>query len=86
VAVARAWLSALERAQEWQFARLAVPPIASASDDMPAADLADTMMAILYAHLTGGGFPSSVSFVVASEDERAVFEAANRRYAEETGS
>ena len=82
-AVARAWLSALERAQEWRFEHVAAPPVAPASAELTLADLADTMMAILHGHRTAGGFPASLSFVVASEDERAVFAAALHRYSQD---
>lgn len=72
----RAWLSALERAKEWQFARIAVPPLHPGSPELRLAAVAETMLAVLHAHRATGGHQTSVSFVVESEEERAVFTAA----------
>lgn len=72
----RAWLSALERAKEWQFARIAVPPLHTGSPDLRLAAVAETMLGVLRAHQATGGHPTSVSFVVESEEDRAVFTAA----------
>jgi len=72
----RAWLSALERAKEWQFARVAVPPLHTGSAEFRLAAVAETMLGVLRAHQATGGHPTSISFVVESEEERAVFSAA----------
>lgn len=76
--LARAWQSVLERAKEWQFAHLAVPPLFAGSAELRLADVAETMAAVLRAHAEAGDFPTAVSFVVESDDERAVFTAAMR--------
>jgi O-acetyl-ADP-ribose deacetylase (regulator of RNase III) len=78
--LSRAWLSALERAQEWQFAHVAAPPIARVSPELPLDDLADEMLLVLAGHRAAGGFPHALSFVVATEDEHGVFRAAIRRH------
>jgi O-acetyl-ADP-ribose deacetylase (regulator of RNase III) len=74
----RAWRSVLERAKEWQFGHLAVPPLFAGSPELRLADVAEAMAAVLRAHGETGDFPTAVSFVVESDDERAVFTAAMR--------
>ena len=79
--VARAWLSALQRAQEWEFARLTVPPIGTGAGNLPVEAAADIMVSVLKRHLEGAAFPADVSFIVETEEDRIVFEAALRREA-----
>jgi len=102
--VARAWLSALQRAREWGFTRLTVPPIGTGAGNLPLEDAAEIMVSVLAAHLSGagggggggggggtgeasgggGGQSDSsldVSFVVETDEDREVFEAALRRQA-----
>lgn len=76
--LARAWLSALERAKEWQFAHITVPPLHTGSPELRLAAVAETMLGVLRAHQATGGHPTSISFVVESEEDRAVFTAATR--------
>jgi O-acetyl-ADP-ribose deacetylase (regulator of RNase III) len=80
--VARAWLSALHQAQEWQFAHLSVPPLGTGAGNLPLEDAADIMATVLHAHLGNARFPADVSFVVETPEEREVVEAALRRNAE----
>lgn len=74
----RAWRSVLERAREWQFAHIATPPLHPGSPELRLAEVADAMAEVLREVGDTGGFPSSVSFVVDSEEDRAVFTAALR--------
>src|SRR5207253_8487764 len=69
--VARAWLSALQRAQEWEFARLTVPPIGTGAGNLPVEAAADIMVSVLKRHLEGAAFPADVSFVVETEEDRS---------------
>jgi O-acetyl-ADP-ribose deacetylase (regulator of RNase III) len=74
----RAWLSVLERAREWQFAHLATPPLHPGSATLPLGEVAGAMAEVLREVAGSGDFPSSISFVVDSEEDRAVFKAALR--------
>lgn len=76
--LARAWRSVLERAKEWQFAHIAAPPMHAGSDELRLADVAVAMAGELRAHAAASDFPAAVSFVVESENERAVFTAVLR--------
>lgn len=77
--VARAWLSALHQAQEWEFAHLSVPPIGTGAGNLPLEAAAEIMATVLHAHLGTATFPADVSFVVETTEDRDVFEAALRR-------
>jgi O-acetyl-ADP-ribose deacetylase (regulator of RNase III) len=77
--VARAWLSALERAREWEFARLTVPPLGTGAGNLSVEDAAGVMVGVLKAHIGSAPFPSEVWIVVETPAERDVFEAALRR-------
>lgn len=74
----RAWRSVLERAREWQFAHIATPPLHPGSPEYGLGDVASAMAEVLRETGETGGFPASVSFVVDSEEDRAVFTAALR--------
>jgi O-acetyl-ADP-ribose deacetylase (regulator of RNase III) len=82
-AVARAWLSTLQRAREWGFARLTVPPLGTGAGNLSLEDAAEIMVGVLTAQLGQTDFPLDVCFVVESDAERAVFESAVRRQAAE---
>ncbi|HEV8266503.1 MAG TPA: macro domain-containing protein [Gemmatimonadales bacterium] len=77
--VARAWLSALHQAQQWQLAHLSVPPIGTGAGNLTIEDAAEVMVTVLHAHLGNAAFPTDVSFVVETPADREVFEAALRR-------
>lgn len=79
--VARAWLSALQRAQEWEFARLTVPPIGTGAGNLSVEDAAEIMTAVLKSHLGKAPFPSEVSIVVDTVEDQQAFERALRREA-----
>jgi len=80
-AVARAWLSALQRAREWGFTHLTVPPLGTGAGNLPLEDAAEIMVSVLAAHLGQADAPLEVSFVTETNEEREVFEAALRRQA-----
>jgi O-acetyl-ADP-ribose deacetylase len=74
--VARAWRSALERAREWGFARLTVPPLGIGAGNLSVEDAAE----ILVSELQGqAGVPADVVIVVETEEQRGVFEGVLRR-------
>jgi O-acetyl-ADP-ribose deacetylase (regulator of RNase III) len=77
--VARAWRSALERAQEWEFPRLSAPPLGIGAGNLTIEDAADIMVGGLTVHFAWAQFPTELSLVVETEEQRQVFEAALRR-------
>ncbi len=79
--VARAWLSALQRASEWEFARLTAPPLGTGAGNLSVEDAADIMATILKTHCGSSAFPSEVSIVVETPEDREAFEVALRRAA-----
>lgn len=79
--VARAWLSALQRAQEWEFARLTAPPMGTGAGNLPMEEAAEIMVEVLKLHRETATFPVDVCFVVETAEDREVFEAAFKRAA-----
>src|SRR5439155_16164918 len=77
--VARAWQSALERAREWEFARLTVPPLGTGAGNLSVEDAATVMVSVLKAQIGSASFPSDVCIVVETAEDREAFEAALRR-------
>ena len=77
-AVARAWLSALERAREWEFARLTVPPLGTGAGNLALEDAAAIMATVLKSHVSQAVYPSDVCIVVETPEDREAFEAALR--------
>jgi O-acetyl-ADP-ribose deacetylase len=80
-AVARAWLSALQRSREWGFAYLTAPPLGTGAGNLTPEAAAEIMVTVLAAHTAQSGFPPEVCFVVETEGERDAFEGALRRQA-----
>ena len=77
--VARAWLSTLHQAQEWQFAHLSAPPLGTGAGNLALEDSAEIMATVLHAHRGTAQFPADVSFVVERPEDQQVFEVALQR-------
>lgn len=77
--VARAWRSALERAHEWEFARLSAPPLGIGAGNLTLEDAAEIMVTELAAHRLRAPFPIEIALVVETDAERDVFAAALRK-------
>jgi len=77
-AVARAWLSALERAREWEFDRVTVPPIGTGTGNLALEDAASIMVTVLKSHIGESPYPSDICIVVETPEDREAFEAALR--------
>jgi len=77
--VARAWLSTLHQAQEWQFTHVSAPPLGTGAGNLPLEDAAEIMATVLHAHRGGAAFPADVSFIVERPEDQQVFEAALQR-------
>ncbi len=74
--VARAWLSVLQQAERWGFARLAAPPIGVGPGNLSLEDAAEIMITGLQAHRGSAALPTDVSVVVDSAADRDTFAAA----------
>lgn len=77
--VAVAWRSALQRAQEWEFAQLSVPPLGIGAGNLAVEDAAELMASILTAHLATAAYPTDVTFVLETTEQRELFAAALER-------
>ena len=77
--VARAWLSALHQAQEWEFGHVSAPPLGTGAGNLTLEDAAEIMATVLHAHRGGAAFPTDVSFVVERPEDQQVFEAVLQR-------
>lgn len=76
-----AWRSALQRAQEWEFARLSTPPLGTGAGNLAIEDAAQTMVEVLTAHLATAAFPQDVTIVVETPAEAELFDAVLQRVA-----
>lgn len=70
--------SALQRAMDWQLARVAVPPLGIGAGNLSLEDAADVMVQVL-AEADSAPYPRDIVIVVESEEEKQVFEACLRR-------
>ena len=77
--VARAWRSVLERAREWGFARLTVPPLGLGAGNLTLEEAAEILISVLQEQPAGVEVPADVAIVVETEDQREVFEGVLRR-------
>ncbi len=77
--VRRTLLSALQRAKDWQFNTLATPLMGTAQGSLVMETTADIMAEVLIEHLQEQPYPSDVMVVVATEEEKAIFESSLRR-------
>jgi O-acetyl-ADP-ribose deacetylase (regulator of RNase III) len=75
----RAWLSALERAQQWEFQRLAAPLLGSGAGNLKAGDAIAVMLDAWNEHHARAPLPAEISIVVETEEDRAVLEEAMSR-------
>jgi O-acetyl-ADP-ribose deacetylase (regulator of RNase III) len=77
--VRRALTAALQRAADWQLAHLATPVLGTGAGNLSLEDAADVMGAVLAALPGPEGFPSDVTIVVETEEERVVVESNLRK-------
>ncbi len=76
--VERAWRSALERAREWEFARLTAPVLGTGAGNLTIEDAAAIMGRVARSHASGATFPDDVCIVVETAAELATVEAVLR--------
>ena len=77
--VRRALISALQRAVDWQLARVAVPPLGTGAGNLSLEDAASIMVDVLSRHLAVSSYPSEVRIVVETEDDKRLFDGLLRR-------
>jgi len=77
--VARAWRSVLERAREWGFARLTVPPLGLGAGNLSLEEAAEILISVVQEQPAGVDAPADVAIVVETEEQREVFEGVLRR-------
>jgi O-acetyl-ADP-ribose deacetylase (regulator of RNase III) len=77
--VARAWRSALERARQWGFARLSVPPLGTGAGNLSIEDAAEILVTELNEQPPDAVAPADIAIVVETEEQRDVFEGVLRR-------
>lgn len=78
--VRRALRSALERANAWQIARVALPPLGLGAGNLDLDTSADLMADELSRHCRPGAFPTAVTVVAETDDEAAVLDFALSRW------
>jgi O-acetyl-ADP-ribose deacetylase (regulator of RNase III) len=76
--VRRALRSALERAQEWQLARVAIPPLGLGAGNLELEASAELMVDELTRHRAHAAFPKQVTLVAETVDEAQALELAMR--------
>jgi len=77
--VRQALISVLQRADDWQLRRLAIPPMGTGAGNLELEDSAQVMVETLGSAMATAVYPEEVNIVVEGEAERGVFEAYLRR-------
>ena len=70
--VRRALTSALHRAEAWELAHVAIPPLGTGAGHLGFEEAAGAMQSALHA-CAGAAWPRQITIVVETEEERAVF-------------
>lgn len=77
--VRRALISALQRAVDWQFARVTLPPLGTGAGNLSVEDAAQVMVEVLGRHTAVAPYPTEIIIVVDTEQDKQVFDALLRR-------
>lgn len=64
-----------QRALDWQFTRVALPPVGSGAGDLVMETTADLTAEVFIPHLKEHAFPADLLIVVGTDEEREIFEA-----------
>jgi O-acetyl-ADP-ribose deacetylase len=72
--VRRALTSAMQRAVDWQLARVAVPPLGTGAGNLSLEDAARVMIDVLNQHTMVAEYPRDVAIVVESEADKQAFD------------
>ncbi len=74
-----ALVSALQRAGDWEIAKIATPPIGIGAGNLTLDEAACTMIEVLKQAMATAIYPKEVCIVVESEDDKALFDTYLRR-------
>ncbi len=74
-----ALISALQRADDWQIRRLALPPIGTGAGNLQLEDVAQLTVDILGKAMATANYPKEISIVVEKDEDMAIFEAYLRK-------
>jgi O-acetyl-ADP-ribose deacetylase (regulator of RNase III) len=74
--VRQALASALHRVEAWQLEHIAIAPLGLGAGNLTIEDSADAMVDVLATHLRRSRFPSRVTIIAETSDERAIVAAA----------
>ena len=77
--IRRALTSALQRAVDWHFARVTLPPLGTGAGNLSVEDAAQVMIEVLARHLVAAPYPTDVTIVVENEEDKRVFDGWLRR-------
>ncbi len=72
--VKRALVSVFQQAVAWQFHALALPPVGIGPGNLPLEDAAEILCDVLHSHLQAQAFPSEVTIVVETDEDKTVFD------------
>ena len=72
--VRRAILSALQRASDWQFSTVAMPPIGAGPGHLVMEATAEIILSLLFEYLKEQAFPTDVLIVVANQQDKVIFD------------
>ncbi len=72
--VKRALVNVLQQAVAWQFQALALPPVGIGPGNLPLEDAAEILCDVLHSHLEAQAFPSEVTIVVETDEDKTVFD------------
>jgi O-acetyl-ADP-ribose deacetylase (regulator of RNase III) len=77
--IRRALTSALQRAVDWHFARVTLPPLGTGAGNLSVEDAAQVMVEVLGRHLAAAPYPTDVTIVVETDEDKRVFDGWLRR-------
>lgn len=77
--VRRALTSALQRAVDWQLARVTVPPLGTGAGNLSVEEAAQVMVDVLTRHTAVTAYPTDIAIVVDTEEDKQVFDTLLRR-------
>jgi len=77
--VRQALISAVQRAGDWEIARIATPPIGTGAGNLSIEDSATIMVGLLSETMATATYPREVCIVVECEEDKALFDAYLRK-------
>jgi O-acetyl-ADP-ribose deacetylase (regulator of RNase III) len=77
--VRQALMSALQRAGDWQIAKITSPPVGTGAGNLPIEESARIMVDVISRAMATAAYPKEVCIVVDGEEDKAVFDACIKR-------